>query len=512
MKSNSSIITILIFLHLCGFAFAAINKAWIDRSAGLTEGKVNCLYVGGNSRTFLLAGTDKALYRSDSTRRTFQPVLQLYGNFKTINQIQNDVSDTATLYSATDAGVFVSQDQGLTWENIFSPSSALARKVFCVLADRGNVYAGTADGLYVRTVGEVTWKKEAHELGKSIVFHLADAGEFIYAATANEVYRLEKNTGELKKVFAAIDRHDEEQEFDDEGEPIRQSLVKDLVSVNNGKQVFAVIGRELLVTEDQGESWDNWITENLPVEFVRRLFVNERMVAATEKGIFFFENDRWENDVTGLTSNFVNDVAIDTNGDVFLATLNGVFAKDTGEDVAANINYDDISQYFKTEPTIKDVQKMAIEYANVNPTQIKSWHNQSRTKALLPSLSVGLNRADTDLVHWDTGPNPDVLTKGRDFLDWSTTVSWDFSDLVWSSDRTAIDSRAKMMSELRQDILDQVTRLYFERRRIQIELVSLKESDWDREMRVEELTALLDSFTGGEFSRRAQKDSPVKKW
>jgi len=64
---------------------------------------------------------------------------------------------------------------------------------------------------------------------------------------------------------------------------------------------------------------------------------------------------------------------------------------------------------------------------------------------------------------------------------------------------------------LRQDILDQVTRLYFERRRIQSELVSNKDSDFDREMRVEELTALIDGLTGGEFSRRTHKDSPSEK-
>lgn len=159
---------------------------------------------------------------------------------------------------------------------------------------------------------------------------------------------------------------------------------------------------------------------------------------------------------------------------------------------------------FKNEPTIKDVQDMAIAYANVNPAQINSWHNQSRAKAFLPTVAVGLNRGDGEMYHWDTGPNPDVMRKGNDYLDWSTVLSWDFGDFVWSSDHTSIDSRSKLMSELRQDILDQVTRLYFERRRIQIELVQNKdltsEICLEKQMRVEELTALLDGLTGGKFS------------
>lgn len=513
MKNIKSFVLLLVFLHLSGFAFAAISKAWINRSSGITEGKVNCLYIGGQSEPFILAGTDKALYRSASDRNAFQPVLQLYGNFKTINQITADVHDATTLYSATDAGVFVSRDQGETWDNIFAPGGALARKTLCLLVDDENIYVGTTDGLYMRVQGETDWKKDSRELGKTVIFHLADGGDYFYAATENEVYRVKKNGGELQKIYTAIGQQDEEEEFDEEGEPIRQTVIKDLLSERSGKRLFVVSGHELLVSEDGGENWDNWITENLPVEFVRKLFVAgaESIYAATEKGVFCFKGQRWDNDVTGLTTNFVNDIAADESGELVLATLNGVFVKGEGAEDLAHMSYSDIAQNFTAEPSIKDVQKMAIEYANVNPEQISSWHNQARTKALLPSLSLGFNRADAELVHWDTGPNPDVLTKGRDYLDWSTTLSWDFSDLVWSSDRTSIDSRAKLMSELRQDILDQVTRLYFERRRIQSELVSNKDSDFDREMRVEELTALIDGLTGGEFSRRTHKDSPSEK-
>jgi hypothetical protein len=65
------------------------------------------------------------------------------------------------------------------------------------------------------------------------------------------------------------------------------------------------------------------------------------------------------------------------------------------------------------------------------------------------------------------------------------------------------------MVELREDILDQVTRLYFERRRIQVELITYEPLDpqveIDKEMRVAELTALIDALTGGEFSGRIKK-------
>ncbi len=90
-------------------------------------------------------------------------------------------------------------------------------------------------------------------------------------------------------------------------------------------------------------------------------------------------------------------------------------------------------------------------------------------------------------------------------MDWSASVSWDLGELIWNDDQTSIDSRSKLMVELREDVLDQVTRLYFERRRLQAEVAALATAEpqilFDKEMRIEELTALIDGFTGGGFSR-----------
>jgi len=61
------------------------------------------------------------------------------------------------------------------------------------------------------------------------------------------------------------------------------------------------------------------------------------------------------------------------------------------------------------------------------------------------------------------------------------------------------------MVELRDDILDDVTRTYFERRRLQVTLLANPPNDPQRlleqELRVQELTALIDGLTGGFFSQ-----------
>jgi hypothetical protein len=103
------------------------------------------------------------------------------------------------------------------------------------------------------------------------------------------------------------------------------------------------------------------------------------------------------------------------------------------------------------------------------------------------------------------------LIKGRSYVDWDASLTWQLSDLIWSSDQTSIDSRSKLMVELRNEVLDQVTRIYFERRRLQVELAACAYPDKGErmaaEMRVDELTALIDGYTGGEFSGRLNQSS-----
>jgi len=59
--------------------------------------------------------------------------------------------------------------------------------------------------------------------------------------------------------------------------------------------------------------------------------------------------------------------------------------------------------------------------------------------------------------------------------------------------------------ELRNDILAEVTRLYFERRKLQMELEpnneKNSEGDIDKKLRMMELTALINRLTGGQFSK-----------
>ena len=201
---------------------------------------------------------------------------------------------------------------------------------------------------------------------------------------------------------------------------------------------------------------------------------------------------------------YINTVAILC---MFICLASFVFADENSAPLETQAQ--DILKRFEGEPSISDVQEAAIKYAEVHPDKIKEWRDAARKKALLPNVSVGLDRYVTDYWHWDSGTNPDTLQKGKDAVSWDVTMTWDMGELIWNNDQTSIDTRSKLMVELRDDIMNEVTRTYFERRRLQIELLASPPQDLklslEKELRIQELTADIDALTGGYFFRKLKK-------
>jgi len=63
--------------------------------------------------------------------------------------------------------------------------------------------------------------------------------------------------------------------------------------------------------------------------------------------------------------------------------------------------------------------------------------------------------------------------------------------------------------QLRDDILDEVTKLYFERIRVKCEIDNLsieeRKKRFEKELRLAELTASIDALTGGYFSQNLRR-------
>jgi hypothetical protein len=90
--------------------------------------------------------------------------------------------------------------------------------------------------------------------------------------------------------------------------------------------------------------------------------------------------------------------------------------------------------------------------------------------------------------------------------DGALVLRWDLGDLVYQPEAIDVAREAREVIELRDEVLDEVTQLYFERRRV---LLSLRSAAGDAaesarlRLRADELAAGLDGWTGVFFSRHA---------
>ncbi|MCX6354762.1 MAG: hypothetical protein NTZ78_07660 [Candidatus Aureabacteria bacterium] len=203
---------------------------------------------------------------------------------------------------------------------------------------------------------------------------------------------------------------------------------------------------------------------------------------------------------------------------------------------------------FSNEPTVQEIQEVAMRFAEVHPDLIEGWRKGAKYRALLPkfdfTVDTGrkfLSRYQTidqrstknwteDFTEDFTEMTPktafdikDILrTKERDETDLTTRnlagddrfhtqdftfkFEWDFGDFLFNPDQVRISDEARDLVELRNDVLEEVTQFYFQRRNSQIDLLlSPPDELRDRlrlELQLQEVTANIDYLTGGYLTQR----------
>ncbi len=163
---------------------------------------------------------------------------------------------------------------------------------------------------------------------------------------------------------------------------------------------------------------------------------------------------------------------------------------------------------YRDEPDVRAVQEAAARYAEVHPDLLASWRHRARYAGLAPRLSVEDRYVDLSRQRLRTGggsPDYELDEVGTE-QEPAVRAEWDLSRLVFNPDELRVAGETVDLVRLRQRVLDEVTRLYFERRRREVERDLAPPADVAgrvrQQLRIDELTASLDALTGGFFSQR----------
>ena len=119
------------------------------------------------------------------------------------------------------------------------------------------------------------------------------------------------------------------------------------------------------------------------------------------------------------------------------------------------------------------------------------------------------DRDDGTTTRTQTG-EADVITQSQgDDMGLEVRATWDLNYLVFHPQEMAVAREAVRLTNLRDRVVDDVTRRFYERRRLMVEnALSPIYDDMERmrrDLRQQELTADLDALTGGWFSIELKK-------
>jgi photosystem II stability/assembly factor-like uncharacterized protein len=446
------------------------------------------------------------------------------GEMVNVNTTWVNPDNPRVIYVGTDNGILKSNDAGGAW-NIVARQKRLEKGYYRALAKlpSGNLYLGTTEGVLISKDDGRNWYKARGVLGHNFIQAISpDKNGKIYVLSEGTVYKLSPDTDAYEKIaWREYSKEDRPLEGDETNEQAPEpGFIRGLryIAVDPAMpgHIYLVVGSSLRVSEDDGRSWTT--LPGLPVVNIRSITVSakSRIYAASDSRVFTYDSGAWKELDPQMAVNDIHAIVTDGQENIYLAAGEGLFISKTGD----NDKLETKKDIDDGEPTIQQVHNAAIEYADANIEKIREWSRKAAKRALLPKVDISFDKDIDSTISsntWGTYGNgtgmgkyyvgPDDRTNYRN-NNYSVSLTWELGDLIWSDAQVSIDTRSRLLVELRNDILDEVTKIYFERRRVKAEMDNPALGDnkiAEKKIRVEELTALLDGFTNGYFSRQMIK-------
>jgi hypothetical protein len=177
-------------LYSCGsigvFVSGDSGASWTKISTGLPVKPVYSMLLVSPSGPTIMAGTYDTLYRSSDGGGGWTPVRKAVAEKMT--RFGNDI------YAATQSGIMISTDEGVTWNSANQNINPLSCNAFAISGN--NLFLGASAGLFRTTGRGVGWTDLSSGLPQGGVSSLLVEGSYLYAGVGF--------TGVWKRALAEI--------------------------------------------------------------------------------------------------------------------------------------------------------------------------------------------------------------------------------------------------------------------------------------------------------------------
>jgi hypothetical protein len=440
-----------------------------------------------------------------------------------IYQILYDREDS---YLATSLGLFKN------YRRVFAKGEVRA-----IALSSNQIYIASDTGIYQADKNILDWQLVkgsplnvyALELESELKFALSEFGVYYY--DAKELRWLERNSS-LKKDFN--DSYD-----------LRKVLsIKDKTLITTSSGVY--------LTKDKGEHWqrlsmglktnsDGFYSLRDICQFGEDIFL------ATSQGLYYIEEASLDSGQIYWKLLELEQAKTNENSSVDIYSLaqhQGVLYAGTSQGEIYNIsdlqaqpssridNFQFMRKLLGVEPSVQEVQAIALDFAGLPAgNDFRRYRRQARLRNLLPNFeSFGTHNAE-DLITINTNGGDDFNSgtgslvssydkdsqnRNNSGLTTGIRASWQLGNLVYDPEINDINNSARVVSNIRENLLTELTQIYFARRELQYKILSelpavipdieLSLADMLKDkLKLAEYTAQIDARTGAWFTRELAK-------
>lgn len=512
----------------------------------LFQPRYRAVYSIATYENDLFVGTQHGVYVSKDNGKTFKDFgsSQLdkdISGYSKINWIYID-EEGEKIYIATSNGAYWSGIEKPNWYKFFENVKVETNEINSLLKEENKVYLCTNDGFWICDLKSDFCERENNGLeadnatGNYIVKNILRLEDNLFLATSNGVFVFDSSKKTWQKRSNGIQRLGDGQ------------INANHLLLDNEGLIWLACDSGIYFTHDKGITWHK-LTKGINQsgeDFLRAFYLlfekgRNTIYAGTDSGIYLLNKEKdlhWQDFFSGIRSQngLKNIYSLLTFNDKYLAaTDEGLFENQFKYELS-NVSTlllkgkieNDFAYLEEIEPSIVEVHKQALKFASL-PTNkdYKRYRLQARLRNVIPRIGFDLNSTGTNTNYYesrkgistnvalnnefDAGKLTRLQNDGKSFKQLS--ILWNTNNFIYDDEIKDILNQARLTANIRENLLDDVTKIYFQRRKLQLEKLLTPSTsileNIEKDMQIAELSGQLDSRTGGWFSKEVGKRKEI---